>query len=65
VEHDKKWHNYWFIHTLVKKYGLGKGWLRILSELERIRVVRWHKGDISIPEELIPLVENVLQRLDS
>ena len=61
VEHDKKWHNYWFIHTLAKRYGLGKGWLRILSELERIRVVRWHKGDIAIPEELIPLVENVLQ----
>lgn len=65
VEHDKKWHNYWFIHTLAEKHGLGKGWFKVLSELERIKVVRWHKGDISIPEELIPLVENVFQRLDS
>lgn len=56
----KKWHNYWFIHALAEKHGLGKGWFKALSELEKIRVVRWHKGDISIPEELIPLVENIL-----
>ena len=72
VKLSKKWDNYWMIHMLAKKYGLDKGWFRNLSRLElvgakqlsaeMVGVVDWHKGSISIPEELIPLVEKVLRK---
>jgi hypothetical protein len=55
------------------KYGLKKGYRSILDDLrifprthEPIRYIKSHRGvDIQIPDELIPLIENVLQRLDS
>lgn len=73
VNLDKKWNNYYIIYALAKKYGLKKGYRSILDNLrifphmhEPIRYIKSNRGvDIQIPEELIPLVENVLQRLDS
>ena len=62
VKLNKKYDNYYIVKTLAEKYGLGKGWFKILSSLEIIKVVYRHKGDIWISEELLPLVENVLQK---
>jgi hypothetical protein len=64
VIHDKKWNNFHMVLMLAKKYGLEKGWWMILSCLELIGVIQRHKGDIAIPEELLPLVENVLRARD-
>ena len=63
VKHDKRWKNFWLIHTLAKKYGLVKGWYAILSELELIGIITRHKGDIWIPDELIPLIKHVIYAL--
>jgi len=73
VNLDKKWNNYYIVYALAKKYGLRKGYRSILDNLrifprmhEPIRYIKSNRGvDIQIPDELIPLVEIVLQRLDS
>lgn len=63
VKRDKKRDNWFIIKTLAEdKYGLKKHWLKIISRFEIIGIIERHKGDIWIPEELIPLVGNVLQR---
>jgi len=72
VNLDKKWNNYYIIYALAKKYGLKKGYRSILDNLrifprmhEPIRYIKSNRGvDIQIPDELIPLIENVLQGLD-
>jgi hypothetical protein len=70
LDKDCKWNNYYIVYTLAKKYGLKKGYRSILDNLrifprmlEPIRYIKSNRGvDIQIPEELIPFVENVLQR---
>jgi hypothetical protein len=60
VEHDKRWRNYYMVMTLAKEKGLGKGWFKILSDLELKGIVIKQKGDIYVPEELLPLVSRFL-----
>lgn len=62
VKLDKKWDNWWIIFSIAKEHGLEKGWLTILADLERIRLIERHKGDIRIPEERIPLIEAILKK---
>ena len=69
VNLNKKYSNYYIVYALAKKYGLKKGYRSILDNLrifprmlEPIRYIKSNRGvDIQIPEELIPLVENVLE----
>lgn len=53
IDHDKKWDNWWAIHTVAKEKGLGQGWIKIIEKLDLMCVIDKRKGDISIPEELI------------
>ena len=62
TDHGKRYDNYYMIQTLAKKSGLKKGWLKILAELELIEIISRHKGDIAIPEELLPLSTKVLKK---
>lgn len=62
VKLDKKSDNWFIIRKLAKKHGYKKGWFEILASLEIIGIIQRHKGDLWVPEELIPLVENVLER---
>ena len=59
VKLDKKWDNYYMIKTLAERLGLEKGWFKILSSLEIIGLIQRHKGDIWIPEELLPLADRI------
>jgi len=62
VKYGKKWDNYHLVMYLAKDYGLRKGWFRVLTDLsDRIGLINRHKGDLYIPEELLPLVENILE----
>jgi hypothetical protein len=62
VKLGKRWDNYWMIFSIAKERGLGKGWLVLLADLERAKLIERHKGDIWIPEERTPLVENILEK---
>ena len=61
IEEDKKWKNWFFIQNRLKELGAGKGWRSALTDLERVRIIKKHKGDIEIPEELAPFVKGVLK----
>jgi hypothetical protein len=62
VKLGKRWDNWWIIYSIAKERGLDKGWLVILADLERVKLIERHKGDVWIPEERIPLVENILKK---
>jgi hypothetical protein len=59
---NKKWDNYLYIQNIAKDLGCGKGWRNALTDLEMIGVISRHKGDISIPEELLSFVERILEK---
>lgn len=62
VKLNKTYDNWFIVLRLARKRGLKKGWLMILADLEIMGVIRRHKGDLGVPEELLPLVEKVLQK---
>jgi hypothetical protein len=62
VKLGKRWDNWWIIYSIAKERGLDKGWLVILADLERAKLIERHKGDVWIPEERIPLIENILKK---
>jgi hypothetical protein len=62
VEMDKKWDNYLYIQNIAKDLGCNKGWRKALTDLEIIGVISRHKGDIGIPEELLPFVNEILEK---
>jgi hypothetical protein len=59
VKLDKRRHNFHMILGLAKENGLRKGWFIIKARLEMMEIVE-DGGDISIPEELIPFLRNIL-----
>jgi len=69
VNLNKKYSNYYIVYELAKKYGLTKGYRSILDSLrifprmlEPIQYNKSNRGvDIQIPEELIPLIEDVIE----
>lgn len=61
IEHDKKLDNWWAIHTVAKNKGLGRGWIKIIEELDLLGIIDKHKGDISIPEEMIDFWSRFLE----
>jgi hypothetical protein len=62
VEMNKEWDNYLYIQNIAKDLGCGKGWRKALTDLEIIGVISRHKGDVSIPEELLPFVKGILEK---
>jgi len=54
--------NYWLVKTSSANNGFqGKGWMTILSQFQLVRIIGNDVRDIKIPEEMIPLVEEILE----
>ncbi|MCD6470138.1 hypothetical protein J7L29_05000 [Candidatus Bathyarchaeota archaeon] len=61
VKEKKRWDNWWLLFYEAKKRGV-KNWLIALTGLERAGLIERHKGDIWVPEELVPLLEEIVKR---
>jgi Holliday junction DNA helicase RuvB len=59
IEMGRKWDNYLYIEAVAEDLG-AKGFRKMLTTLELAGVVIRHKGDIRIPPELGPLIEEFL-----
>ena len=64
IEMDRRRDNYFMIRNVASDTGVG-AWQQVLADLEMIGLVQRDKGDIWIPEELVPLVERLLGDLAS
>jgi len=54
--------NYWLVKTSSANNGFqGKGWMTILSQFQLVRIIGNDVRSIEIPEEMIPLVEEILE----
>jgi len=61
VEMGRRYNNYLHIQELARGFGV-KHFPRVLTALELAEVVERHKGDIKLRRELVPLVEEFLDR---
>jgi hypothetical protein len=55
----EQWDNYLKIQYYAKDHD-AKGWKHALTDLESAGIVWRHKGDVILPEELMPLIEEML-----
>lgn len=60
IEKDKQWKNYLHIEATAKELGAAS-FRTILTDLELAEVLVRHKGDIKMPLELAPMVQNFLE----
>lgn len=60
IEKGKQWKNYLHIEATAKELGAAS-FRTILTDLELAEVLVRHKGDIKMPLELAPLVQNFLE----
>lgn len=61
VKEKRKWDNWWPLHYEAKRRGV-RNWLIALTGLERTGLIERHRGDIWVPEELVPLLEEIVKQ---
>ena len=61
VEVGKRWKNYYHIQSKAREFGMKRGWMTMLVDFELASVIKRHRGDISIPEELIPFIRRFIE----
>ncbi|AKA47886.1 hypothetical protein IX51_00940 [uncultured archaeon] len=69
-EEGRRYRNYYENQTLAGRKGFkqgvkGQGYNTLLSELELSKIIDFDKRDLRIPEELMPLVQDVLNKRGS
>lgn len=64
VEKDKQWKNYLHIEATAKEFGAAS-FRTIITDLELAEVLVRHKGDIKMPRELAPLVQEFLKEFQT
>ncbi|WP_324664292.1 hypothetical protein VLL09_04935 [Dehalococcoides mccartyi] len=62
IEKDKQWKNYLHIEATAKELGTAN-FRAIITDLELAEVLVRHKGDIKMPRELAPLVQEFLKEI--